>query len=66
MLNILAPIALISYIVAAITGSCFAIVLSAAWVALDRVVTRIVIKSRTRRSRAKTVVSVSGVEKTFV
>jgi hypothetical protein len=66
MIHLLAPIALVSYIVSAIVGSCFAIILSCAWMALDRVVTRIVIKSRTRRARAKTVVSVSGVEKTFV
>jgi len=66
VIHLLEPIALVSYIVSAIVGSCFAIILSCAWMALDRVVTRIVIKSRTRRARAKTVVSVSGVEKTFV
>jgi len=66
MIHFLAPIALVSYAVAAITGSCFAIVLASAWCALDKIVTRAIIKQRARRERARTVVIVSGEEKTYV
>ena len=60
MIHLLAPIALAGYVVAAIVGSCFAILLSAAWVALDRLVTRFAMRRRARRPRAVTVIKVAG------
>ena len=60
MIHLLAPIALVGYIVAAIVGSCFAILLSAAWVTLDRLVTRLAMRRRARRPRAVTVIRVAG------
>ena len=60
MIHLLAPIAIISYVVAAIVGSCFAILLSAAWVALDRLVTRLVMRRRARLPRVVTVIRVAG------
>ena len=60
MIHFFAPIALISYCVAAILGSCFAILLSCAWIALDKVVTRLVMRKRARRLRAVTVIQVGG------
>ena len=60
MIHLLAPIALVSYIVAAITGSCFAILISAAWCALDRLVTRIALWRRARKPKAITVIRVAG------
>lgn len=60
MIHFFAPIALVSYIVAAIVGSCFAILLSCAWIALDKVVTRLVMRKRARRPRAITIVQVGG------
>ena len=60
MTHLLAPIALVSYVVAAIIGSCFAILLSALWCALDKLVTRLVIRARNHRSRARTVVDLNG------
>ena len=60
MIHLLAPIAIVGYVVAAIVGSCFAILLSAAWVALDRAVTRLVMRRRARRPKAITVIKVAG------
>jgi len=60
MIHLLAPIAIVGYIVAAIAGSCFAILLSALWLALDRAVTRIALWRRSRRPKAVTVIQVAG------
>ena len=60
MIHLLAPIALIGYVVAAIVGSCFAILLSAAWIALDRAVTCLAMRRHARRPRAVTVIRVAG------
>lgn len=60
MIHLFAPIAIVSYVVAAIVGSCFAILLSCAWIALDKVVTRLVMRKRARRPRAVTVIQVGG------
>ncbi len=60
MTHLLAPIALVSYVVAAIIGSCFAILLSALWCALDKLVTRIALWRRGRRPKAITVIRVAG------
>ena len=60
MIHLLAPIALVSYIVAAIAGSCFAILFAAAWCALDKMVTRIVLWWRARKPKAVTVIQVAG------
>ena len=60
MIHLLGPIALVSYIVAAIAGSCFAILFAAAWCALDKLVTRLVMRKCARRPRAVTVIQVRG------
>jgi hypothetical protein len=60
MTHFFAPIALVGYIVAAIVGSCFAILLSAAWVALDRAVTRLAMRRRAGRPKAITIIRVNG------
>ena len=60
MIHFFAPIALVSYCVAAILGSCFAILLSCAWIALDKLVTRLVMRKCARRPRAITVIQVGG------
>jgi hypothetical protein len=60
MIHLLAPIALVSYVVAAIVGSCFAILLSCAWCALDKIVTRFVMWRRARKPKAITVIRVAG------
>jgi hypothetical protein len=60
MVSLLAPIALVSYIVAAIAGSCGAILIAAAWRALDKIVTRFVMWRRARKPKAITVIRVAG------
>ena len=65
MTHLLGPIALVSYVVAAITGSCFAILFAALWCALDKLVTRLAIRARNRRSRARTVVRIGREDRTY-
>lgn len=60
MMNLLGPLAVVSYAVSAIVGFSFAILLTAAWKALDMAVTRLAIRQRGRRPRAKTVVQIGG------
>ena len=65
MIHFLAPIAIVSYCIAAIVGSCFAIILSAAWCALDKLVRRFALRQRARRPRATTIVRVGGRRDSF-
>jgi hypothetical protein len=65
MIHFLAPIAIVSYCIAAIVGSCFAIILSAAWCAIDKAVTRLALRQRARRPRATTIVRVGGRRDSF-
>ena len=60
MTHLLAPIALVSYVVAAVVGSCAAILISALWCALDKLVTRIALWRRARKPKAITVIRVAG------
>jgi hypothetical protein len=60
VIHLLAPIALVSYAVAAIVGSCFAILLTATWRVLDILVTRAAIRARNRRSRVRTLIRLNS------
>lgn len=65
MIHLLAPIALVSYAVAAIAGSCAAILISAIFRILDILLLRFALRMRSRRKRARTEVRVSGVGKIY-
>jgi uncharacterized membrane protein len=65
MMNLVEPVAVVCYSVAVVFGVSLAILLTAAWRGLDILVTRLVLRQRTRRARATTVVQISGKRQFF-